>query len=106
MAFDKSWNSGAVSFLNTWKNRITDLVDCHGGSLIDTATRKEWLKNSLAPSEPMTNSWNSWDTGHRLLEQQGGTVIQDPELAFVSLLEHLHTAAADYDIRHKITRGR
>jgi hypothetical protein len=108
LRFDRTWNSGAVAFLNKWNTLIMDLNEIQERPC-DSDEMKEWLTASLQPNDEMSKSIDTYDT----IERQVSPLLKDKDTQvgkgmdatrFNALMMHLQASAITYDDTHKITR--
>lgn len=104
LRMDQRWATGAVAFLNYWRNLVADLEEIKGnGSVTTPAQKKDWLIASLSTNEAMTNAITTWKTMDRMMAH---TTVITEEVLFSNLWAHLETTATDYDTTHKIIRSK
>jgi hypothetical protein len=111
LRMDSKWSTGAVAFLNYWRNSVFDLeeIKSEDGGVTTAAQKKDWLIASLSTNETMTNAVTTWRTMDRMMVHTG-TANNVPssidDVMFSHLWSHLETTATDYDSSHKIIRSK
>jgi len=110
LRMDSKWSTGAVAFLNYWRNLVFDLeeIKCEDGGVAIVAQKKDWLIGSLSTNETMTNAVTTWRTMDRMMVHTGNTSSfpsNSDDVMFSNLWSHLETTATDYDSSHKIIRS-
>jgi hypothetical protein len=111
LRMDSKWSTGAVAFLNYWKNIVLDLdeIKSEDGGATTAAQKKDWLIASLSTNETMTSAITTWKTLDRLVVNSGahnGNPGSTDDVTFSHLLAHLETTAVDFDATHKIIRSK
>jgi len=111
LRMDSKWSTGAVAFLNYWRNLVFDLeeIKCEDGGVAIVAQKKDWLIGSLSTNKTMTNAVTTWRTMDRMMVHTGNTSSfpsNSDDVMFSNLWSHLETTATDYDSSHKIIRSK
>ena len=111
LRMDSKWSTGAVAFLNYWRNCVFDLeeIKSEDGGVTTAAQKKDWLIASLSTNDTMTNAVTTWRTMDRMMVHTGTTTnvpSSIDDVMFSNLWSHLETTATDYDSSHKIIRSK